>query len=303
MPAVRCVSRIDTFELKSQIKKKLGSQKAEKYFTLLTKYLSFKLKKTEFDKLCVSLVGREHVRLHNDLIIAIVKNATVSKTPPPKHFKTDGPVTLKAPNGTNSRTSLQSLCRDAFPPSPRKGRTPNLRERKINNRPVSITFNETTTTELVSLGSKPPVAVNSIETGEEVEQGAISPGVHSRTLIRAPIGVNVHTKETRKVVFSSSDSGHYTNTCYYSGYLPATSLLDNRLKNSLKTKGLDISMDCVDVLNNGLDSFLKRVIKPSLELTRSRLSSSISMLDFQVATEINPMIFGDVSQTVHENNI
>lgn len=317
MPAVRRFSRTDTHELKARIEKKLGSQKAEKYFNLLTKYLSLKLKKLEFDKLCVSLIGRENVRLHNELIIAIVKNATVSKTPPQKHVKSDGPVTLRAPNGTNSRTGLQSLCRDAFPPSPKKGRTPNLRERKINNRPVPITFNEKTTkvqeqqqsaTELVSLRSKPPVEVNSVEDGEEVEQDAISPGVYSRSPVRAPLGINIHSKETRKVLCSSSDSAYYTDTCHYSGHLPATNLLNNRLKHSLKTEGLDISTDCVNLLNNGLDCFLKRVIKPSLELTRSRSSqragmSSTSMLDFRVATEINPTILGEVSHILHENNI
>ncbi|XP_024978793.1 uncharacterized protein LOC112516013 [Cynara cardunculus var. scolymus] len=322
MPAVRRFSRIDTFDLKVQIEKSLGSQKAEKYFNLLTRYLSLNLRKSEFNKLCFGLIGRENIHLHNELIMAIVKNATVSKIPPQKHVKSDGPVTLKLPNGTNPRTGLQSLCRDAFPRSPRKGRTPNLRERKFKDRASPIGLHEKTrtsedlaatkiqeqqsATELLSLGSKPPVEVNSVEDGEEVEQGVISPGVHSRSPVRAPLGISIHSKETRKVLCSGSDSAYYTETCHYNGRLPATNSLKNRLKHNLKTESLDISNDCVNLLNNGLDSFLKMVIKPSLELARSRSSQragtsySTSMLDFRVATQINPKILGEFSHLQHK---
>ncbi|CAI9282836.1 unnamed protein product [Lactuca saligna] len=299
MPAVRCFSRIDTFEIKVEIGKRLGAQKAEKYFNLLTRYLSQKLRKPEFDKHCVALIGRENLHLHNELIISIIKNASFSNTPPQKHFKSNTPLTLKLPNGSHPRTSLQSLC--AFPQSPKKGRTPNLRERKFKDR----SLHENTRTDFqtiklqqqqqqqqqsVSLSSKPPPN-NSDEDGEEV---------YSRSPVRAPFGINLHSKETRKVLntYTHSDSAYHTETCHYSGQLPASNSLNNRLKHNLKTEGLDISMDCVDLLNNGLDSFLKRVIK----LTHLRSSSeSISMLDFRVATELNPMILGDVSHIVHEN--
>lgn len=325
MPSVPRFSRIDTFELKVQIEKRLGSQKAGKYFSLLSRYLSLKLRKSEFDKLCVNLIGQENVRLHNELIIAILKNAAVSKIPPQKHVKSDGPLTLKAPNGTNPRTGLQSLCRDAFPPSPRKGRTPNLRERKFKDRQVPIAFHAKTqspqdlattkvlqqqqqsATELLSLGSKPPLEVNSVEDGEEVEQDAVSPGVYSRSPVRAPLGISLPTKETRKVLSNASDSAYHTETCHYSGRLPATNSLKNRLNHNLKIEGLDVSMDCVNLLNNGLDCFIKRVIKPSLELARSRSSQnpvtsfSTSMLDFRVATDINPKILGEVSHVLHKN--
>nr|GFB18560.1 transcriptional coactivator Hfi1/transcriptional adapter 1 [Tanacetum cinerariifolium] len=59
--------------------------------------------------------------------------------------------------------------------------------------------------------------------------------------------------------------------------------------------------------NNGLDCFLKRVIKPSLELARSRSSQragalfSTSMLDFRVAAEINPKVLGEFAHILDEN--
>ncbi|XP_022024679.1 uncharacterized protein LOC110925014 [Helianthus annuus] len=153
MPSVRRFSRVDTFELKVQIEKRLGSQKAEKYFNLVIRYLNLKLGKSEFDKLCIGLIGRENVRLQNELIIAIVKNAALSKIPPQKRAKSDGPLPLKVPNRTHPVTDLQSLC------------------------------------------SKPPLEVNSVEDGEEVEQDAISPGVYTRNPASAPFGITIHSQE------------------------------------------------------------------------------------------------------------
>lgn len=335
MPAVRHVARIDTLELKLKIDRKLGPQKAEKYFNLLNRYLSGKIIKSEFDKVCIGLVGRESIRLHNELIKAILKNAYFSKTPPPKHSKIDGTLNVKVANGCQ-RSSLQSLCRDVFPQSPRKGRTPNLRERKFKDRPSPLGLHEKahsvtedlaqkvqeqqSATELFSLGSKPPVEVNSVEEGEEVEQAAISPGIYSRSPVRAPLGISIHTKETRKVLRNGLASAHYTSTCQNGGELPDTSSLENRLKQKLGMEGLEISTDCVNLLNNGLDAFLKRVIKAGVELPASRskfkqqnqvhypatigingmLSYALkpnrpyssSMLDFRVAMELNPRLLG-----------
>ncbi|KAL8250989.1 hypothetical protein R6Q59_034682 [Mikania micrantha] len=312
MPAVRHFSRIHTFDLKVRIENKLGSQKADKYFNLLTRYLSLKLRKSEFDKLCVSLLGWDNVRLHNELIIAVVKNATVSKIPPQKQVKSDDPLTLKVPNGI---TDLQSLC--AFPPSPRKGRTPNLRERKFKDRTVPISQHlvtrnvqqEQSVTELLSLGSKPPLEVISVEDGEEVEQDAISPGFYTKSSVRAPLGINIHSKEKRIPHRNSLDSAYHTDTCIYSGHLPATNSLKNRLNHTLQMEGLDISMDCVNLLNNGLDCFLRSVLKPSLELACSRYSKRsgpgtplrTSMVDFRMATEVNPKILGEYSHILHKN--
>lgn len=338
MPASQHCSRIDTMELKVQIESKLGQQKAENYFNLLSRYLSLKVSKSEFDKLCMGLVGTENICLHNELIRAIMKNATLSRTPPPQPIKQKGPLTVKVPNGFQ-KSSLQSLCRDVFPQSPRKGRTPNLRERKFKDRPSplgphgkthSVSFEDLTTkgqehrsaTELVSLGSRPPVEVNSVEEGEEVEQVSGSSGIYSRSPVRAPLGISIHAKETRKALRNGSTHALYTHTCHNSGELPGTSSLKGRLEQKMEMEGLKISMDCVNLLNNGLDVFLKRLVKPCLQLAGSRsedkhlnqvsyqtasglngmrpmryiqkpaTSFSASMLDFRVVMESNPRILG-----------
>nr|XP_043634295.1 uncharacterized protein LOC122605412 [Erigeron canadensis] len=295
MPAVRHSSRIDTFELKLQMEKKLGSQKAEKYFNLLTRFLSLKVGKLEFDKVCLSLIGRENVYHHNQLLKAILKNAVVSKTPPPKQVKRDGLLALKDSNGVDPRNGLQALCRDVFPQSPRKGRTPNLRERKFKDRHSSLGVNEKTHTGQ-DLGTK---KVEHVEVGKEVEESALNTVTCRRIPVTAPFGVNIHLKEKRKFVHSGSGFTNYTNTCHYTGQVLPPSSLENRLKERLKTEGLDVSPDCVSILSDGLESYLKRVIKPSLELAGSRSLHSqgsrftTSITDFWVAIETNPIILGE----------
>ncbi|XP_076919455.1 uncharacterized protein LOC143580253 [Bidens hawaiensis] len=252
MPAVRHCSRIDTFELKLQMEGNLGVQKSEKYFNLLTRYLSLKLGKSEFDKLCIRLIGRDNIHLHNELIKAIIVNVAVCNTPPPKKVKHIHPLTFK---DTNS--GLQS---------PRKGQNPDVCERKFKddkNRMVEVNYR--------------------------------------RIPIIAPFGVNKHSNETRKMLFNDSGSGYdyYTETCHYSGRLLSKTSIENRLKQKLKLDGLDISMDSVNILNSGLDSYLKRVIKPSLDLASSRSlhehkkQFTASLLDFQMTALTDPKMLGD----------
>ncbi|PON66732.1 Transcriptional coactivator [Parasponia andersonii] len=335
MPASRQFSRINTLELKSQIENKIGRPKAEMYFSLLTKYLSLKISKPEFNRLCLGTIGKENLDLHNQLIKAILRNASLSTTPPPKVSKDTGSLSIKVANGYQ-RSSLQSLCRD-FPQSPRKGRTPSLRDRKFRDRlsPLgpqgksgNITFEDSTpkiqeqqsATELFSLGSRPPC---SVEDGEEVEQAAGSPGIHSRSPLIAPLGILRNAKKREKLLLKESAPAVYFDTCHNKGELPDTSSLMKRLEQKLEMEGLKISLDCANLLNNSLDVYLKRLIKPSLELAGSRSGNklinqghsravpglngmypvkyvekptrpgSASMLDFRVAMEMNPPILGE----------
>ncbi|MBA0620262.1 hypothetical protein Godav_006016 [Gossypium davidsonii] len=309
MPSGRNFSRIGTLELKSQIVRKIGRIKTEEYFNLLTRFLSLRIGEPEFDKLCIDTIGRENVRLHNNLLISIVRNASLSKTPPSVENKFEASLSVKASNGYQ-RSNLQSLCKD-FPQSPRKSRTPNLRDRKLRDRPSPSgphgkSHNNTTcedairkvqeqqsATELLSLGSRPP---GSVEDGEEVDQATGSPGTYSRSPVRAPLGITLNTK--------------------------GIGSLRKRLEQKLEMEGLNISMDCANLLNNSLAVYMKRLIKPCLELARSRSGKklidqghnwsmaclngmqpmryapkqsgpiSASILDFRVAMELNPLLVG-----------
>lgn len=338
MPGDPHCPRIDTVEIKFEIERVLGPKKSVQYFDILSRYLSLKLSKGEFDKLCVGLFGRGNICLHNRLIRAIVKNACVAKTPPPRHGREEAHRNEKVPN-ENQRSSLQSLCRDDFPLSRRKGRTPILRDRKFRDQLSPLgphgkcqmnscedsglkSRQQPSAMELQSLGSRPPVDVISVEEGEEVEQASGSPSVYSRSPVRAPLGIPLNTKGTKKLLLHGASPFPFTESCQKTSMLPDTSSLKKRLEQKLGIEGLNVSIDCTNLLNNGLDVFIKRLLKPclqtaplksaqtSLHQTHPRMpvlngmqpmgysvkpnkSYSVSILDFKVATELNPRILGE----------
>ncbi|XP_051127209.1 uncharacterized protein LOC127248739 [Andrographis paniculata] len=324
--------RIDTLELKNHIELRLGHNKAEKYFNLLNMFFNGRIRKPEFDKLCIGVIGRENVSLHNGLLRAILRNASAAKAPPNKDGKVQNSVNSKVPNGYHS--NLQSLCRGVFPPSPRKGRSPTIRDRKSKDRPsplgphgkprsvggedsVTRVQEQQSGTEIVSLGSRPFEVVTSMEEGEEVEQVAGSMGIHSRGPLRAPLGVCLRAKMPRKVISSGLSAD--LDKCHNNYELPDTAWLRKRMEQKVGMKGLSVSTDCVNLLNNGLDVFMKRLIKPCLDSAVSRSEfklpnkihhqasfvngvrplttythkSPVSITDFQVAMQSNPSVLGE----------
>lgn len=86
--------RVDLGELKMHIVKKIGVERSRRYFYYLGRFLSQKLTKSEFDKSCYRLLGRENLALHNKLIRSILRNASVAKSPPPPVHKTGHPEKL-----------------------------------------------------------------------------------------------------------------------------------------------------------------------------------------------------------------
>ncbi|KAK9287027.1 hypothetical protein L1049_015435 [Liquidambar formosana] len=291
-------SRIDTLELKALMIRKIGLQKAQKYFDQLKRLFTSKLSR-----------------------------------------KVGGSLNVKIENGYQ-RNCLQSLYGDAFLPSPRKNRSPVHRDRKFRDRPSplgplgkpqSLTSEELASkaqeqqsaTELLSLGSRPPGEVASVEDGEEVEQMAGSPGVQSRSPVTAPFGISMNVGGARKALHSGSVCNYQPETCHNSGELPDTRSLRSCLERKLEMEGIGVSVDCVNLLNNALDVFLKRLIEPCMGLvgsrcgnghlrqlngqTRSGLNGMLlgscmqrstrsihaSMADFRVAMEMNPQILGE----------
>ncbi|KAK9988597.1 hypothetical protein SO802_028836 [Lithocarpus litseifolius] len=334
-------SRIDTAELKALIFRKVGQERAEKYFDQLRSLFCSKVSKSQFDKFCIRTIGRENIPLHNRLIKAILKNACVAKVPPLRGIRKVGSaLDVKTSNGYQ-RNCLQSLYGDAFPPSPRKGRSPVNRDRKFKDRPsplgphgkpqgvvceelVSKAQEQQSATELVSLGSRPPVEVASVEDGEEVEQMAGSPGIQSRSPVTAPFGISMNLAGARKSLCNVSVCNDYhPETCQNSGELPDTRSLRSRLQRKLEMEGMNVSVDYVNLLNNALDVYLKRLIEPCMSLAVSRGGNNhykqqnhqflsgfsqmlpgrymqraeryayASMSDFRAAMELNPQILGE----------
>ncbi|XP_045806033.1 uncharacterized protein LOC123899018 [Trifolium pratense] len=145
-------SRINLGELKVQIVKRIGSDKSKRYFYYLNRFLSQKLSKSEFDKLCFRVLGRGNFPLHNHFIKSILKNACQAKTPPrvqpPGPSKSGAYVTNLSPatedghersiansNSPNHKVSVWS--NGVLPVSPRKLRS-GIRDRKLKDRPSPL---------------------------------------------------------------------------------------------------------------------------------------------------------------------
>ncbi|KAJ7958651.1 Transcriptional adapter 1 [Quillaja saponaria] len=147
-------SRIDLGDLKAEIMKKIGAERSKRYFYYLNRFLSQKLSKSEFDKLCYRMLGRENLPLHNQFIRAILKNACQAMTPPPS--LASGPrksgkiATNISPskedvheqNGVLFQNQIQNQNQNqnvpvwsngVLPLSPRKGRS-GIRDRKLRDR-------------------------------------------------------------------------------------------------------------------------------------------------------------------------
>lgn len=75
--------RIDLRELKAQMVKQFGPDRSQRYFGYLNGYLSERLSRQDFEKLCLQILGRENLQLHNRLIRSILYNAYQAKCPPP----------------------------------------------------------------------------------------------------------------------------------------------------------------------------------------------------------------------------
>lgn len=329
MPAARYFSPLDTVQQKLHIERCLGSVKACKYFNLLTRFLSLKIGKNEFDRHCIATIGRENVHLHNHFIRSILKKACLPKTALSRQSKAEGSLAVKVPNGCNN---LQFLCKD-FLQSPRRGRTPNLRDRRFRDRPSPLgphgknnsigledsapkTQEQQSNIDLHSEGSRLPV---SVEDGEEVEQDSESLSIYRKSPIRAPLGIPTYSKRAQNLLRKGLPSSTITDTCQSIGQLPDAHSLEQRLEQKLEMEGLKISADAANLLNNALDVYLKRLIKPCLdlaasksvnkfsgpiqpglnELPRSRgvqkLTGSVpaSISDFRTAVELNPTILGE----------
>lgn len=79
----RDAERIYVLDLKALIVKRLGTQRANRYFLHFVHFLSSNLSKIELDKLVIATIGKKNVPLHNQLVRAILSNAIKAKEPPP----------------------------------------------------------------------------------------------------------------------------------------------------------------------------------------------------------------------------
>ncbi|MED6159620.1 hypothetical protein PIB30_043908 [Stylosanthes scabra] len=131
-------SRIDLAEFKAHIVKKVGADKSKKNFYYLNRFLSQKLGKNNFDKLCFRVLRRENISLHNRFISSILKNACQAKFPSP--VQPSSTPKLVAQSGTNFQSQNQNASiwsNEVLPVSPRKVRF-GILDRKHKDRPSPL---------------------------------------------------------------------------------------------------------------------------------------------------------------------
>lgn len=242
MATSRKLARVDIAELKQRLVKRLGRQRAGQYFAHLTRLLNLKLTKVEFDKLCYATIGRENIALHNALIRGIISNALSGVPPPSRQAVTGQSGTTTAPSGQCVGIALQSARNVGAVVDSGDGDF--ARERAVAGKVLSV------------------------EDGEEVEQVRSAPCVQSRSPITAPLGIS--TTPTYGARTWRLDDPMVS--CYDSHHLLDTGSLFKGLQRRLESDGIGVSVQGVEVLNRGLDEFLRRLIKPCMELSRSRSS-------------------------------
>nr|GEV85620.1 transcriptional coactivator Hfi1/transcriptional adapter 1 [Tanacetum cinerariifolium] len=257
---------INFMEMKIELVKKIGPERSKRYFEYLNRFLSLKLSKVEFDKLCLRTVGRDGVKLHNQLICSILRNVVSEKVLVGKKVQNGGLNTLNIPNG------------DVLLTSPKKVRTGRGGDRKSGLGPNG------------KINYKPVQHYQ--EVVKQVENVDESLGQKDwRSLLRAPLGIPycpVSIGGARKALPISSGSESIGGVSETNSLLE-TITLRARIEHVATTQGVErVSVDCADVLNNGLDAYLKGLIRSCSQPNRL-----MSLLDFRVAMEVNPQQLGE----------
>lgn len=352
--AVRQNSRIDLCEIKSRIVKKIGPDRAKKYFQHLERFLSSKLSKNEFDKLCLVALDRENLQLHNHLIRSILLNACAASGPPAINAvnasKIAGDVTssehtLVPPvwNGdalSNHVKDKQLLSRENGAPNliGLKRHTQVQQSERVEPLIKRSCVGKAPSNFRSSLHSNGPSAIDARETlGEETMRRAQLP-------VQAPIGIQFgaanfcQTRKPSALASVNSDDGSVS--CYDHGELCDTLSLRKKMEKTAHEEGLEgVSIECADLLNNGVDTFLKQLIGSCVELVRARsqhgklshaalkqqlsrrlingvslqnnahvqggvippgVTNSISMQDLKAVSELNPRLLGVNASGIHE---
>ncbi|XP_073010057.1 uncharacterized protein [Typha latifolia] len=205
--------RANLVELKSQIAKRLGPERARRYFSYLNGLLSQKLSKPEFNKLCLLTLGHENLPLHNQLIRSILRNACQGGGQQPAIHDSDESKTLGAAGKKGSqKVGGSDWSPLPVPPVPAWSNgdvmPPSVRERRIKDRPSPLGLNGrpevTATRENGNLGlcdMKRPFQLQQCEPAEQPAKRALVEkfvphdrgSVHSNGLVGS---FSVHDRES-----------------------------------------------------------------------------------------------------------
>ncbi|XP_052176509.1 uncharacterized protein LOC127790837 [Diospyros lotus] len=333
-PPANQQQRIDLTELKAQIVKKVGPDGSKLYFNYLNMFLNLLMSKVEFNKLCIQILGRENIPLHNHFIRSILKNACSAKVPPAIYGKellkpVVGVVGNEEPprdgNSQNMPNPSSLSNGDILPP--RKGRAVSHDQEGLDhsnglgpsgkNR-QSLSGYDSTSMENGAL--TPRIIQRQVQHHQELTAHAgskadgstsvhsgcpVSEGRKEATRwsdIEAPLGIPFcpvsagGARRVKPLLRSTNCFGQLTG-----GGLLYPRAVRERVKQIARIQGLQgATMECSDVLNNGLDAYLKGLIKSSSQLagTRSSLEPTKSSMHRHQA---HPKLVNGVRLDLHHH--
>ncbi|KAL6584604.1 hypothetical protein OROMI_003893 [Orobanche minor] len=356
-------TRINLDELKTQIAKKLGPDGSKQYFYYLHRFLSLKLSKPEFDKLCLRILGQENIPLHNQFIRSILKNAFSAKTPPSANPHKDDiskPVNGKDISAINHHHNwplmsmthagspgLQNGHDMLLPVSLRKARS-GLCDRQARDIRSALGphgkmgFTQSGDFNIVlENGDSNPLQhhhqVGLVQQVLETENVGPTPSETDNIAPQKDMSVGSPIRAPLGVPFCPASIGGARRAMgSLTGMLCEGALLDShalreRMEGIAVGQGLEgVSNDCAHVLNHGLDSYLKGLIKSCVDIVGARnkdhahtklingvkpgheywllncgsgvrsdvlhkqkIDGRISFQDFRVAMEANPQQLGE----------
>ncbi|XP_030546869.2 uncharacterized protein LOC115752708 [Rhodamnia argentea] len=284
--------RINLTELKAQIVKRIGVESSEQYFRYLNRLLSLKLSKAEFDKLCWKLLGKDNVRLHNQLIHAVLKNAH-GKVPPPLLNNdrdllgtNNGAIPLqngnfipfptqRSPKGiseglygiVNFTTHLPTTenCRVSL-----EDQNPNclallkpVQHHQEAERDIGLPITNISRSGLVCARTKDQSKLTVSNFAKEV---------CDRHQVQAPLGISLCPARAGGAQRALALTSNIRCSSFHDeGGLLDTKTLRDRMQQVASAEGLEgVSMDCASLLNNGLDAYLKGLIRSCIEVMKTR---------------------------------
>lgn len=291
-------TRIDVREIKSKIFKNIGPERARKYFQHLERFLSSRLSKNEFEKLCIVALGRENLPLHNHLIRSILHNASRACGPPvindPKLVRgaTSSGHAFVPPVWDNGGASDHNIKENKA--SCRREKT--LTQKSLLNHCETI-IHENGVHHLGDLKrctqrqkgdyleplikrprvEKEPFSLHTLHNNGSVLPSGENLGreiiYHSRGPVQAPLGFQLRPDRwaQKPLSIASVSSKDASDTCIELGELCDSLSLKKRMDKIAESEGLEgVSIECANLLNNGIDVFMKQLIGSCIELVTSR---------------------------------
>ncbi|KAJ1270358.1 hypothetical protein BS78_06G048000 [Paspalum vaginatum] len=298
--AVGQSTRIDVREIKSNIFRRIGPERAKKYFQHLERFLSSRLSKSEFEKLCLVALGRENLALHNYLIRSILHNASRACGPPlinnPKLVRgaTNSGHAVVPPVWDNGGALNQNV-KENKPLSRRENilaqkSSLNHCETIIQENGVDHLSDLRRTTQLKKSDHVEPLIKRLCVQKEPFNlhhslhnNGSAMPSrenlgeeiVHqSQGAVQAPLGIQLPGNfggAQKSLPLASFSSKNTSDTCIEFGELCDTLLVKKRMDKIAEAEGLEgVSIGCANLLNNSKDIFMKQLIGSCVELVRAR---------------------------------